>query len=42
MNELLGIMDMDERPMGSCLVMDNCTIYKSHRKMKNEAPQVYE
>ncbi|KAI9483374.1 MAG: hypothetical protein EXX96DRAFT_616361 [Benjaminiella poitrasii] len=42
MNELLGIMDMGERLMDSCLVMDSCTIHKSHRKMKNEAPQVDE
>jgi transposase len=30
MNELLDIMDMDESLMGSYLVMDNCTIHKSH------------
>jgi hypothetical protein len=41
MNELLDIMDMDERTY-SYLVMDNCTIHKSHCKRKNEAPQVDE
>jgi hypothetical protein len=30
MNELLDIMDMDEGLKGSYLVMDNCTIHKSH------------
>ncbi|KAG0743125.1 hypothetical protein G6F57_011185 [Rhizopus arrhizus] len=29
-NELLDIMDMDESLMGSYLVMEYCTIYKSH------------
>ena len=30
MNELLDIMDMDEGLKGSYLVMDNCTVHKSH------------
>ncbi|KAG1396024.1 hypothetical protein G6F60_009883 [Rhizopus arrhizus] len=30
MNELLDIMDIDESLKGSYLVMDNCTIHKSH------------
>ncbi|KAI9246041.1 hypothetical protein EDC94DRAFT_500354, partial [Helicostylum pulchrum] len=30
MNELLDIMDMDESLKGRYLVMDNCTIHKSH------------
>jgi transposase len=29
-NELLDIMDMDESLMGRYLVMEYCTIYKSH------------
>ncbi|KAI9273353.1 hypothetical protein EDC94DRAFT_494156, partial [Helicostylum pulchrum] len=29
-NELLDIMDMDESLKGSYLVMDSCTIHKSH------------
>ncbi|KAG1470494.1 hypothetical protein G6F56_002655 [Rhizopus delemar] len=34
MNELLDIMDMDEILMGDYLVMDNCTIHKSHPMIK--------
>ncbi|RCH80041.1 hypothetical protein CU098_006889 [Rhizopus stolonifer] len=30
MNELLGIMNIDESTKGSYLVMDKCTIHKSH------------
>jgi transposase len=30
MNELLDIMDIDESLKSSYLVMDNCTIHKSH------------
>lgn len=34
MNELPCIMDMDKRLIGSRFVVNNCTIHKSHRKMK--------
>lgn len=34
MNELLDIMDMDESLKGRYLVMDNCTIHKSHPMMR--------
>jgi hypothetical protein len=40
MNELLDIMDMDESLKGTYLVMDNCTIHKSHpmvKKLRAEA-----
>ncbi|KAG0827301.1 hypothetical protein G6F29_009202 [Rhizopus arrhizus] len=43
MNELLDIMDMDESLMGSYLVMDNCTIHKSHpmiRKIESRGYRV--
>jgi hypothetical protein len=42
-SELLDIMDMDENLMGSYLVMDYCTIYKSHpmiRKIESRGYRV--
>jgi transposase len=42
-SELLDIMDMNESLMGSYLVMDYCTIHKSHpktRKMENRGYRV--
>jgi transposase len=43
MNELLDIMDVDRSLMGSYLVMDNCTIHKSHpmiRKIESRGYRV--
>jgi hypothetical protein len=40
-SELIDIMDMDESLMGSYLVMDCCTIHKSHPKIKKIESRSY-
>jgi transposase len=40
-NELLDIMDMDESLMGRYLVMDYCTIHKSHPMIRKNDSRGY-